>query len=190
MTQSVNSPPSRAKAATGNLVHELRRGAHDLAGDIARRRAMMMRDRYAVNPGVSLGMTRIIRGSVEPGAILGGAALGIPAQQVISQGLLQKMVKASPMVADGVTGVAGTVLHLIFRTSFTFGFGAALLFPFIGDLTEWGLAQLGVVGPSSPVNMTGTKPAPTIAGAGKINVNPQARASAQALRQRLLAKTA
>lgn len=159
MTQaSVHSPPVRAKAANGNIVHELRQSARELADELARKRssglagpyrpgyAPMNRPGYApMNPSTGLGMARLVNGEVKPGQIVVGAVVGVPVQQLLSKLLLQQVLGAKEMVGDGVTGLGGIVLHLIARSSFTLGLGTSLLLPFVADITDWALREAGVV---------------------------------------------
>src|SRR3990167_890069 len=157
MTQaSVHSPPPRAKAADGNLVHELRASARELADDMARKRQGQLAGgpgayrpgaykpgAYRPDPGLGLAL---VRGAVDPGTVIAGALTGVPLQQILSNVIFQKTLGAKPMVADGVSGLVGVLGHLIFRTSFTLGLGTSLLLPLVADLTGWAMAQFGVNG--------------------------------------------
>lgn len=152
MTQaSVHSPPVRAKAANGNIVHELRQSARELADELARKRSSGLagpgyRPGYMpMNPSTGLGMARLVNGEVKPGQIVVGAVVGVPVQQLLSKLLLQQVLGAKEMVGDGVTGLGGVVLHLIARSSFTLGLGTSLLLPFVADITDWALREAGVV---------------------------------------------
>lgn len=154
--KTVTSPPIRAKAAHGNLVHELRQSARELADELARKRSdgglagpgyrPGYRPGYTpMNPASALGAMRLVNGEVKPGMVVLGATLAVPVQQTLSKILLQQTLGANEMVGDGVTGLAGILLHLVARTSFTLGFGTSLVLPFVADLTNWALVQVGVV---------------------------------------------
>ena len=156
MTQaSVHSPPIRAKAVNGNIVHELRQSARELADELARKRSEGLagpgyrpgyRPGYVpMNPSTGLGMARLVNGEVKPVHIVAGAVIGVPVQQLLSKLLLQQVLGAKEMVGDGVTGLGGVVLHLIARSSFTLGLGTSLLLPFVADITDWALREAGVV---------------------------------------------
>lgn len=155
MTQSVNSPPVRAKAANGNLVHELRQSARELADELARKRSEMAgsyrpgspyRPGYMpMNPGTGLGLSRmLVHGDVNPGALVGGGFLGVVAHAGLSRIVLQQGFGTSPMVGDGIVGGAGLILHLLARSSLTLGVAFTTVFPFVVDLVNAGLKAVGV----------------------------------------------
>lgn len=167
MTQaSVHSPPIRAKAANGNIVHELRKSARELADELARKRSEGLagpgyrpgyRPGYVpMNPSTGLGMARLVNGEVKPIHIVAGAVIGVPVQQLLSKLLLQQVLGAKEMVGDGVTGLGGVLLHLIARSSFTLGLGTSLLLPFVADVTDWALREAGVV--KGPAGLGAVRP--------------------------------
>jgi hypothetical protein len=190
---SVHSPPIRATAAHGNLVHELRQSARELADELARKRtggaemASQYRPGYRpgyvpVNPSTGLGAMRLVNGEVKAGAVVLGAVFAVPVQQGLSKILLQQTLGANEMVGDGVVGLTGILLHLLARTSFTLGFGTSLVLPFVADLTNWALMQVGAVKSSG---LSGVRPQNRVGGV----VTPQriATQSVAAMRQRLVA---
>lgn len=197
---SVNSPPIRAKAANGNLVHELRQSARELADELARKRAGQAnlaahypayRPSYSgyrpgyvpMNPSTGLGAMRLVNGEVKAGAVVLGAVVAVPVQQLASKVLLQQALGANEMVGDGVTGLAGILLHLVARSSFTLGFGTSLLLPFVADLTNWALVKVGAV-KTGAAAMSGARPQNRI---GQTVTPQRPTQSVAAMRQRLTA---
>lgn len=127
--QATKSPPTSQAAKKGNRLFRYEE-------------AVLMSSGAKASSGLGflgLGNVELVKGGFKPGQTLFGAVAGIPAQQGVSQIVVQQFLKGSPMVGNIVAGSVGVVTHFFVRSSFTLGLGLAMAAPLIAQATQYGV---------------------------------------------------
>lgn len=127
MTQATKAPPTSQAAKRGNKLFNYDEAVAASSGG-----------RSGSGLGfLGLGNVELVKGGLKPAQTLFGAVAGIPGQQIVSQIVVQQILKGSPMVGNIVAGSVGVVAHFFVRSSFTLGLGVAMAAPLIAQATQY-----------------------------------------------------